>query len=66
MKKSMPPPEVDADGVPGVTLGLDWAQEMARQKATFVAGTGYQYADTDFLAYSAKIYAGLAIAQAGD
>ena len=51
---------LDADGVPGVTLGLDWAQEMARQKATFVAGTGYQYADTDFLAYSAKIYAGLA------
>ena len=51
---------LDADGVPDVTLGLDWAQEMARQKATFVAGTGYQYADTDFLAYSAKIYAGLA------
>ena len=24
---------VDGDGVPGVTLGLDWAQEMAQQKA---------------------------------
>jgi Bacterial Ig-like domain (group 3) len=47
---------VDADGVPGLTLGLDWAQEMAQQKAILIAGTGYQYADTNFLAYSAKIY----------
>jgi hypothetical protein len=47
---------VDADGVPGLTLGLDWAEEMARQQAILVAGTGYQYADTDFLAYSAKLY----------
>ena len=47
---------VDSDGVPGVTLGLDWAQAMARQRATLIAGTGYQYADTDFLAYSAKLY----------
>ena len=41
---------VDGDGVPGLTLGLDWAQEMAQQKAILVAGTGYQYADTNFLA----------------
>ncbi|MDT4915153.1 MAG: hypothetical protein QOC66_4281 [Pseudonocardiales bacterium] len=47
---------VDADGVPGLTLGLDWAQEMAQQKAILVAGTGYQYADTNFLAFSAKLY----------
>jgi hypothetical protein len=47
---------VDGDGVPGVTLGLDWAQEMAEQKAVLVAGTGYQYADTNFLAFSAKLY----------
>ena len=46
--------------MPGLTLGLDWAQEMAQQKAIFIAGTGYQYADTNFLAYSAKIYTMLA------
>ena len=33
---------------------------MAKQRATFISGTGYQYADTDFLAYSAKLYALLA------
>ena len=51
---------LDPDGVPGLTEGLDWPQLMARQRATLIAGTGYQYADTDFLAYSAKLYAGLA------
>jgi hypothetical protein len=51
---------VDGDGVPGVTLGLDWAQEMAQQKAILIAGTGYQYADTNFLAFSAKLYTLLA------
>ncbi len=51
---------LDADGIPGVTLGLDWPEEMAKQGATFIGGTGYQYADTDFLAYSAKLYALLA------
>ena len=39
---------------------LDWPEEMARQRATFIGGTGYQYEDTDFLAYSAKLYAGVA------
>ncbi|HEY7628742.1 MAG TPA: hypothetical protein VH761_16845, partial [Ilumatobacteraceae bacterium] len=47
---------LDADGVPGLTVGLDWAEEMAKQRATFIGGTGYQYADTDFVAYSAKLY----------
>jgi Bacterial Ig-like domain (group 3) len=51
---------LDADGVPGLTQGLDWPEEMAKQRATFVGGTGYQYADTDFLAYSAKLYTLLA------
>ena len=51
---------LDADGIPDVTLGLDWPEEMAKQGATFIGGTGYQYADTDFLAYSAKLYALLA------
>ena len=51
---------VDGDGVTGVTNPLDWAQAMARQRATFIGGTGYQYADTDFVAYSALLYAGFA------
>ncbi|MEP7202423.1 MAG: Ig-like domain-containing protein [Ilumatobacteraceae bacterium] len=51
---------VDSDGVPGLSDGLDWPEAMARQRATFISGTGYQYADTDFLAYSAKLYALLA------
>ena len=47
---------VDADGIPGVTLNLDWAQAFARKGATLVAGTGYQYGDTDFLEYSERLY----------
>src|SRR6185437_10323298 len=47
---------VDGDAVPGLTLTLDWAQEMAQQKAVLIAGTGYQYADTNFLAFSARLY----------
>jgi hypothetical protein len=51
---------LDADGIPGLTRGLDWPEAMAKQRAVLIAGTGYQYADTDFLAYSAKLYALLA------
>ena len=52
---------LDADAVPGLTQGVpDWPEAMAKQRATLIAGTGYQYADTDFLAYSAKLYALLA------
>jgi len=51
---------VDQQGVPGVTFGLDWAQAFAQKGATLVAGTGYQYGDTDFVAYSEKLYALLA------
>jgi hypothetical protein len=52
---------LEADAVPGLTQGLpDWPQAMAKQRATLIAGTGYQYADTDFLAYSAKLYSLLA------
>ena len=45
---------VDGDGVAGVTETLDWAQAFARKQATLVAGTGYQYGDTDFLEYSER------------
>ena len=51
---------VDADGVPGVTVGLDWTEAFAKQGATLIAGTGYQYGDTDFLEYSEKLYADFA------
>ena len=47
---------VDAHGIPNVTNTLDWAQAMARKQATFIAGTGYQYGDTDFIEYSERIY----------
>ncbi len=38
------------------TQPLDWAQAFAQKGATLIAGTGYQYGDTDFLAFSEKIY----------
>ncbi len=47
---------VDGDAIPGVTLPLDWAQAFARKKVTLIAGTGYQYGDTDFLEYSERLY----------
>ena len=43
-----------------VTNQLDWAQAFARKGATLIAGTGYQYGDTDFIMYSEQIYAGFA------
>ncbi len=47
---------VDAHDVPGVTLEPDWAQAFARKGATLIAGTGYQYGDTDFIEYSERLY----------
>ena len=47
---------VNAHGVPGVTQEPDWAQAFARKGATLIAGTGYQYGDTDFLRYSEELY----------
>ena len=46
---------VDPDAVTGGSV--DWAQALARKQATLIAGTGYQYGDTDFLEYSERIYA---------
>jgi hypothetical protein len=48
---------VNNDAVPGVTQTVDWTEAFAEKKATLIAGTGYQYGDTDFLAYSAQLYA---------
>ncbi|MGE3309576.1 MAG: hypothetical protein AB7O66_06355 [Limisphaerales bacterium] len=47
---------VDGDAIPGVTVRDDWAQIAARLGMTLVAGTGYQYGDTDFLEYSERLY----------
>jgi hypothetical protein len=46
---------VDPDALTGGSV--DWAQAFARKQATLIAGTGYQYGDTDFLEYSERIYA---------
>ena len=48
---------VNGDAIPGVTEPLDWAEAFAQKGATLIAGTGYQYGDTDFLEYSERIYA---------
>ena len=47
---------VNADDVSGVTQEPDWAQVFADKGATFIGGTGYQYGDTDFIAYSEQLY----------
>ena len=47
---------VNADAVPQVTREPDWAQTFARKGATLIAGTGYQYGDTDFVEYSERLY----------
>ena len=51
---------VDSDAVHGVTQTIDWTEALAGKGATLIAGTGYQYGDTDFLAYSEQIDASFA------
>ncbi len=47
---------VNEHGIPGVTSEPDWAQAFAQKQATLIAGTGYQYGDTDFIEYSERLY----------
>ncbi len=47
---------VDADALQGITPQPDWAQVSARLGMTLIAGTGYQYGDTDFIEYSERLY----------
>jgi uncharacterized repeat protein (TIGR01451 family)/CSLREA domain-containing protein len=47
---------VNDHGIPGVTSEPDWAQAFAQKQATLIAGTGYQYGDTDFIEYSERLY----------
>lgn len=47
---------VNEHGIPFVTFEPDWAQAFAQKGATLIAGTGYQYGDTDFIEYSERLY----------
>ena len=47
---------VAADSIPFVTIEPDWTLACARKQMTLVAGTGYQYGDTDFIEYSERLY----------
>ena len=47
---------VDADDINLVTAEPDWVQACIRKQATVLAGTGYQYGDTDFIEYSERFY----------
>jgi pentapeptide MXKDX repeat protein len=47
---------VNQHDIPNVTREPDWAQAFASRGATLVAGTGYQYGDTDLLRYSESLY----------
>ncbi len=47
---------VNEHAVPGVSIEPDWAQAFARKGAWLLAGTGYQYGDTDFVEYSERLY----------
>jgi hypothetical protein len=51
---------VNAHAIPNITQPVDWAEAFAQKGATLIAGTGYQYGDTDFEMYSEQIYAGFA------
>ncbi len=47
---------VNPHGIPGVTVEPDWAQAFNSKGAALIAGTGYQYGDTDFVEYSERLY----------
>ena len=47
---------VNDHGIPGITPEPDWAQAFAQKQALLIAGTGYQYGDTDFIEYSERLY----------
>ena len=49
-----------ADGIPDVTDDLAWPQAFTEAGATLIAGTGYQYGDSNYVAYSDQVYVDLA------
>jgi choice-of-anchor C domain-containing protein len=53
--------DAEVDASVGVTQAIsDWAKAFADAGALWVGNTGYGYADTDTIAYSAKLMAGFA------
>ena len=51
---------VPDEGMPSQLLGTDWAQAFSRQRATYIANTGYGYGDSDLIAYSERLMANFA------
>jgi hypothetical protein len=47
---------VAGDAIPDVTLAPDFPRAFASKRVTLIAGTGYQYGDTDFVAYDERLY----------
>jgi CSLREA domain-containing protein len=47
---------VDAHTVVSVTDSLDWGQAFARKGAVLIAGSGYQFGDTELLEYGERLY----------
>ncbi len=47
---------VAGHAVPNVSIEPDWAQVFAAKGAILIAGTGYQYGDTDFTEYGERLY----------
>jgi hypothetical protein len=47
---------VNGHGIPGYTFEPDWPAAAASKGVTLIAGTGYQYGDTDFVEYSERLY----------
>ncbi|HLI50367.1 MAG TPA: right-handed parallel beta-helix repeat-containing protein, partial [Thermomicrobiaceae bacterium] len=56
---------VNSDGIPTVTWEPDWPEAFAEKQATLIAGTGYQYGDTDLTKYSDLLYVDFAKELAG-
>jgi hypothetical protein len=54
-----------ADAVNGLTGLPSWPEEFASAGATLIAGTGYQYGDSNYTAYSDQYYVDLAGQLAG-
>jgi hypothetical protein len=47
---------VDQDAINGITPTPDWSQAFASRGATLVAGTGYQYGETEVIEYGERLY----------
>ncbi len=48
---------VNEHAIDRLTEPRDWTQAFANKGASLIAGTGYQYGDTDFVEYGERLYA---------